>query len=447
VTDSADTYGVRGAGASWQARFGMQLNERDLLFSVRREPVSKRLVFDVPYDMFSKGFSVEEVSDKPDPQWSREVAKVLDDLNVKSVLRQLFVFERLFGWSVLALTYVDFGVDMSKPLDGAKEIRELVPYSSLNCSVQASDEEKDEASPRFGLPVLYTFRRSPSSGAQKKLHFSRVIHCATRLLDHPWRGLSCLEVEYDDLTVLRNERWAVGETLVRQVGGFADITLKGAKKKQVDDFTAEQNLHQLNTRSFFAHDENAIVDWVGSAGKALDPGPFITPTMESLSCGARIPLSHLRGANAGTLAGSDVNDREYWGGVAALQELGPTPVLWELIDRLMDTGQIRRVNDYRVVWPSGFELNETQKASIMLQEAQARNLKVWCTLDEIRAEEGKLALPNDEGKVLLGSKKSAPQVVSSNSGESGVPSAAVSDNADSNRVFGFLLKFRRKKKP
>jgi hypothetical protein len=34
--DSTDTLGVRGAGASWQADFGMALNEADLFFSVRR---------------------------------------------------------------------------------------------------------------------------------------------------------------------------------------------------------------------------------------------------------------------------------------------------------------------------------------------------------------------------------------------------------------------------
>src|SRR5665647_2520953 len=135
----------------------------DLLFSVRREPIAKRIVLDVPYDMFSKGFTVEEAAEKPDPVWSREVAKVFDDLNAKSVLRQLFIYERLFGWSALALTYVDFGGDPSQPLNGAKEIRELVPYSSLNCTVLASDEDNDESSSRFGLPVLYAFRRSASS--------------------------------------------------------------------------------------------------------------------------------------------------------------------------------------------------------------------------------------------------------------------------------------------
>ena len=81
--NSTDTYGIRGAGATWQARFGQPLNYDDLFFAVRREPVAKRLVFDVSYDMFSKGFTVEEAAEKPDPQWSQEVAKVIDDLNAK----------------------------------------------------------------------------------------------------------------------------------------------------------------------------------------------------------------------------------------------------------------------------------------------------------------------------------------------------------------------------
>jgi hypothetical protein len=57
--DTADTYGVRGGGAAtWQARWGMKLNETDLLFAVRREPICKRTVVDVAYDMFAKGFTV-----------------------------------------------------------------------------------------------------------------------------------------------------------------------------------------------------------------------------------------------------------------------------------------------------------------------------------------------------------------------------------------------------
>jgi hypothetical protein len=433
--DTADTYGVRGAGAAtWQARFGMPLNENDLLFAARREPVAKRTVIDVAHDIFAKGFTVEEVSEKPDPNWSREVAKVLDDLNARACLTRLFLFERLFGWAILALTYVDYGEDASKPVNNPREIRELLPYSSLQCTVQSSDEDKDQNSTRFGLPMLYSVRRSGFGAQQKKIHFSRVIHCATRLLDHPWKGLSVLEVIYDDQTVLRNERWALGETLIRHAAGFANITLKGRNRKQIEDFEAKQQLHQLNTRSYFIHDENATVDWVGAAGKALNPEPYVNPTMESLSCGSRIPLSHLRGANAGTLAASEVNDREYWGGIATLQLLYESTI-WELIDRLVETGQIRKVNDYRVVWLAGFELTEQGKAAIKLQLAQAHNFESgWKTVDELRAEEKLDPLPDGAGKVVLGLKKTEQQPF----GQSSVSASPGADETLWNRFVSWL---------
>ena len=96
--DSADTVGVRGTGASWQANFGMALNEADLLFSVRREPVANRIVFQIAHDVFDNWFRVEEISEKPDPNFDREVQKILSELNAKAVFTQMAVFERLFGW-------------------------------------------------------------------------------------------------------------------------------------------------------------------------------------------------------------------------------------------------------------------------------------------------------------------------------------------------------------
>ena len=71
--DTADTLGVRGAGSTWQADFGMALNEADLLFSVRREPVANRIVFQIAHDVFDNWFRVEEISEKPDPNFDKEV--------------------------------------------------------------------------------------------------------------------------------------------------------------------------------------------------------------------------------------------------------------------------------------------------------------------------------------------------------------------------------------
>jgi hypothetical protein len=402
-----DTFGIRGTGVGWQASFGDPLSEADLLFSVRREPIANRVVFSVAHDVFDKGFTVEEIAEKPDPNWSREVSKVLDDLNAKAVFTQMLAFERLFGWAIIAISYVDHGKDVSQPVQGPQEIRELIPYSSLQATVQGSDEDKKRESSRFGLPNLYTLNRSGAT--QTKLHFSRAIHCATRLLDHPWKGMSVLECIYDDLTVWRNERWGLGQTLFRYGSGFPDVEVHGATKEKLDDLEDSQQFKNLCARTYFLHNEKTKFDFKGVAGRALNPEPYCVPIVESLSCGSGINTTILRGAQAGALEGSEVNERGYFKFISGIQTL-VEPCVWELIDKLMETGQIRKVNDYRIVWPEGVEASEKDKAAVDLAEAQARDLKTgWMTVDEIRAEQKLDPLPGGAGSVVLGVKKSEQQ--------------------------------------
>lgn len=138
-----DTWGLHGAGSSWQASFGMQLSEADLLFSVRREPVANRIVFQVAHDIFDNWFEAEEASDKPDPKFNESVQQVLSRLDAKAVFTQAAVYERLFGWAIIALTYVDYGESPAELVKRPKKIKELLPYSSLQFTVQSSDEDKD----------------------------------------------------------------------------------------------------------------------------------------------------------------------------------------------------------------------------------------------------------------------------------------------------------------
>lgn len=409
--DVADSFGVRGAGATWQADFGMPLNERDLLFAVRREPVANRIVFQVAHDIFDNWFQVEEIAEKPDPNFDKEVQKVLGQLNAKAVFTEMAAYERLFGWAIIAITYVDYGEDPSSPVKDAKEIRELLPYSSLQFSVQSSDEDKDPKSPRFGLPTYYTLRRS--AGEQVKLHFTRVIHSATRLLDHPYKGMSVLEPIYDDLTVLRNIRWGLGQTIYRYGSGFPDIEVQGATKKALDDLENSQQFKSLQARTYFLHSEKTKLEFKGVAGKALNPEPYYTPIMENIAAGSGVPLAILRGAQAGALTGSEVNEREYFKLISDAQSRYE-PAVRQLIDALIACGQIQtKVKDYRIVWLGGVELTESQKAVAELNMAQARDKKLnWKMVDEVRAEEGLEALPNGLGQVVLGIKRAEKQPLS-----------------------------------
>ena len=264
----------------------------------------------------------------------------------------------------------------------------------------SSDEEKDTESERAGLPNLYTVK---IGSKQKKIHWTRMIHFASRKMGHPWRGVPALAVLYSDLTAYRNAREQIVHTIKTHAGGFADITLKGKKsQRQLEQFEQDNDLANLDSRTRFVHDNNSRIDWIGAKGKALDPGPYVDVSLESLSCGSRIPVSHLKGATAGTIAGSEVNDREYWGGIAMQQSLLERTI-WDLIDLLMETGQINRVEDYNLVWPPGFELSDQTIAEIKLKEAQAYKLQLgWMTVDEVRAQQGLDPLPDGAGQTFLG---------------------------------------------
>ncbi len=447
--DLIDTYGFRGAGASWQASFGMALNDADLIFAVRREPVANRIVFQVAHDIFDNWFRVEELGDKPDPNFDVAVQKVLNELDAKAVFSEMAAYERLFGWAIIALSFLDYGADPSQPVKSPREIQELYPYSALQFLVQTSDEDTNQDSPRFGLPNLYTVRRKVD-GNQIKVHYTRVIHVATRLLEHPYKGMSVLEPVYDDLTVLRNIRWGLGQTLFRYGSGFPDVTVEGAKKKDLDDLEDSQQFKSLQARTYFLHSDKTSLEFKGAAGRALNPEPYYLPIMENISAGSGVPLAVLRGAQAGALTGSEVNEREYFKLISDAQSRYE-PAVRALIDLLLESGQIRykwNVNrGYRIVWLGAFEMSEQTKALVEFQKAQARNLKTnWMTVDEVRAEEELQALPNNEGKVVLSLKSQAAPVIEASTTEGSQAEEAVADSPAGPHSFWILKRFWRKKK-
>jgi hypothetical protein len=365
-------------------------------------------VFQVAHDIFDNWFKVEDTAEKPDPNFDKQVQKVLAQLNAKSVFTQMAVFERLFGWSIVAVGYADHGGTLEAPVESPQEIRDIVAYGPLQFSVQAGDEDTGQDSERFGLPVKYTLVRS--GVGQIKIHFSRVIHFATRLLTHAYKGVSVLEPVYDDLTLLRNIRWGMGQTMFRYGSGFPDVEVQGANKKMLDDLEASNQFKSLQSRTYFLHSDKTKLDFKGLAGRALNPEPYYLPIMENISAGSGVPLAILRGAQAGELAGSEVNEREYFKLISDAQSRYE-PGIKALIDALLACGQVKtNVKECKIVWLGGFEVSERDKALVELSLAQAREKKQgWMTLDEIRGEQGLKELPDGAGKVVLGLKRAEQQ--------------------------------------
>jgi hypothetical protein len=158
-----------------------------LVFAAIREPVAKRVVVDVAFGMLAKGFTVEEEAEEPNSEWSREVSRGLDLLQTKEKLRELVIFERLYGWATLGLSLIDLGADPNQPVLIPKQVFALTVFSDHNCSIQSTDEEKSAESERAGLPNLYTVQ---IGSAQKKIHLVLLKSCIIEIRSSPTQKVS-----------------------------------------------------------------------------------------------------------------------------------------------------------------------------------------------------------------------------------------------------------------
>jgi hypothetical protein len=238
------------------------------------------------------------------------------------------------------------------------------------------------------------------------VHYTRVVHFASRLIDHDWKGKSVLDAVWDDLTVLRNIRWGMGQTMYRYGSGFPDITFTGAEDSEIAAWIAAGNFADLSAKTFYAHNEDAVLDFKGLAGHALDPMNYYLPPMEHISCGTGIPLAILRGVQAGALTGSETDTANLWGMISGEQSAYENGIR-QFIRALTGVD-----SDYVFNWKSGFEMDEQKKAQVEYTKAQTYDY-LWNFMkrNEIRKkiDPDLPDLSPDEGGDDLKTKSNSPQ--------------------------------------
>ena len=416
-------------------------SDSTLLFASQREPVVRWLVYWVASDIFDNWFKVVDPENKNDVRLDNAVQSVLRELNAKQELIRLFTFERRYGTAIMLLGYTGFsdetwktpvyetsnGLNNPEEFIGAgKKILQITPYPKTKITVLKNDVNGNSL--RYGLPEIYKISRGTdasttvsesmtSSLVETDVHWSRLIHAATRLDEHPYLGESVVKAVYDDATGFRNMRWGEYETIFRVGGGFPVLTFPWATKEQIAVWIAEGHMTNLNRRGFFvAGEEGETIEFVGPKGVSLDPEAYNEMALEALSMATRIPKDILRGASAGTISDSDVNERSKYQMISSEQSL-VEPVVRELIDRLIDTGQIRYTDgrrgqitkNYVIDWNYPEIVNEKDRATIDFLEERKNVQKLeYMTVDELREELGMKTLGElgvEGGKTVLGIEK------------------------------------------
>jgi len=375
-------------GTGGGGEFGADITNELRTFAITREPVAHRVVFTVAHDIFDNWFNLElegeEISEKSQ-QFDKQVQLQLTKLRAKQELMRMAVFERAYGYAIIVLGYKDEAKSLAEPLTNATDLVSIKAYSPTQIANVTEVTDKNDS--RYGLPKLYHIQQRGI--ASLKVHYTRVIHFATRLLDHDWKGKSVLDPIWDDLTTLRNIRWGMGQTMFRYGSGFPDLTFTGANLADIEAYIDSGAFANLSARTYFAHSEDQTLEFKGLQGRALDPMNYYLPPMEHISCGSSIPLAILRGVQAGALTGSEVNQQEYYGLISDEQS-GYEEGMRELIKAILKFNGFSEDNipNFKFNWKGGFELDEEKKTNIDYVKAQTLRIQAeWHTRNEIRKME------------------------------------------------------------
>ncbi len=419
--ESFKAFNQRGRYIGAYEGYGAKIRDTDRLFYSTREPVGVWWVKHIAYDIFDNGFHVVNPDDVDDKTLDRDVQRLFHQLKAKQALIRSTVFERRYGTSILVHSYTGFGdnVDWGTPLfelepDGsfpdnlnAGELLQVTPYPWT--SVNVDELDLDESSIRYGLPLYYKIHIGSASsdtvvpsGEQAdntvKVHWTRVTLDNPRLDEHPYEGIPAIDAIFDDLVGGRNARWGAYESYYRHGTGFPVIKTRGTPEQNREWIENGGLNDYVNVRGYFVCHIDEEFSFEGAQGRALNPNTYFDMYYTFIAAATGVAKDSIQGVSAGRVTGSEVNERQYYKSISLLQNQ-KEPVIRELVDRLIQTGQIEYEGDYVIDWVDPFEVNPQDKAAIEFMETRTRALQTWKTFNELRAEEG--LEPIEGGDVLM----------------------------------------------
>jgi hypothetical protein len=166
------------------------------------------------------------------------------------------------------------------------------------------------------------------------------------------------------------------------------VKLNGAKTKDIDNFIESGQFDNLSAMKYFVHNEDQELNFKGMGTAVLDPGKYVEPILESISLGSGIPVAILRGAQAGALTGSEVNEREYFRLVSDVQGR-VEPMVRDLINKILPlTYEGSKIPEYKVNWNSLYEQSEREGLACALEKERIIQLKLnYMMVNEVRKVE------------------------------------------------------------
>jgi hypothetical protein len=143
------------------------------------------------------------------------------------------------------------------------------------------------------------------------------------------------------------------------------------------------------------------MEFRGAQAAALPPGQYFDTYFTFIAAATGVSQDSIKGVSAGRVSGSEVNERQYFKAIT-LQQGKKEPMLRELIDRLIQTGQVEFDGEYTIEWTDPTSVNPQDKAAIEFLQERTNALRLQTeTIDEVRERKAMPPLPDGAGEEIL----------------------------------------------
>ena len=327
------------------------------------------------------GIAARVMEAKPNATWGRGPVIVEDenpDITTEFEQAILDLNARLNLWTILRRADILAGVgrfgvvligapgDFKDPLETAslEDILYLTPWSEQDVGIDLWDD--DTQSPRFGQPISYNFSRMTSNVRQepRKVHWTRVLHIADGILDEQVLGTPRYEKVWNLFDDLEKVTGGGAEAFwLRVHPGFQLDVDKDTEMDEVDmaklQKEAEEYAHEMRrfvrTRGTKMNILNAAVSGFSNQADAI---------LTQISGASEIPKRILVGSESAHLASTQ--DRTNWHDRIDERraQYAEPQIIRQLIDRFIEIGALKAVDEYNVRWPVIQNLDETEQAEV-----------------------------------------------------------------------------------
>jgi len=356
----------------------------------RYEPIAHFICHTIPENTFDDGFEWVDDSGNTIDSISG-VIKEMEHLDWRQAFTQADKYARIFGWSAIYFAEAvakssseeELSNLLSTPMRGASGIGRLQVYAGeRDISVYATDAQ--------GNPTKYRIVQKVKQGnvSVSKEYFvdpSRImVITPVPIRFGQVAGESVLDSIWEPMISRQNIRYSMTYDAAKYGGGTALFKLtEDARGWTQDDINRlEVTVKDMGQRQGMVIPYGVDMKYDGPS-RNVDYVQRMDSLLEDIAIGSRIPKDILKGASAGALTGSELNQMNYFSLISANQARYEKYI--NLFAIRINPSITSVVEAAIIKWKMKFQMSEREQADVEYRKAETNVLLLnYLTVNEVR---------------------------------------------------------------